>query len=138
MTVVKIRYPVGLQDMISMFRMCATARLFIDFMLPKVDAGIFLDTDILLMDDIKGLWGHFSQFSPSQVMGMAATAVVEAVRMTTAVGGRLKDGKALMYLQCCHVAHLAHPDMNLKTTYRRARERQVCDRYCYGYGRRYG
>ena len=72
-TVVKIRYPVGLQDMISMFRMCATARLFIDFMLPKVDAGIFLDTDILLMDDIKGLWAHFSQFSPSQVMGMAAT-----------------------------------------------------------------
>ena len=53
MTVVKIRYPVGLQDMISMFRMCATARLFIDFMLPSVDAGIFLDTDILLMDDIK-------------------------------------------------------------------------------------
>ena len=39
--------------MISMFRMCATARLFIDFMLPSVDAGIFLDTDILLMDDIK-------------------------------------------------------------------------------------
>ena len=73
MTVVKIRYPLGLQDMISMFRMCATARLFIDFMLPKVDAGIFLDTDILLMDDIKGLWEHFRQFSPSQVMGMAAT-----------------------------------------------------------------
>lgn len=73
MTVVKIRYPLGLQDMISMFRMCATARLFIDFMLPKVDAGIFLDTDILLMDDIKELWEHFRQFSPSQVMGMAAT-----------------------------------------------------------------
>ena len=33
--------------------MCATARLFIDHMLPDVDAGIFLDTDILLMDNIK-------------------------------------------------------------------------------------
>ena len=33
--------------------MCATARLFIDHMLPEIDAGIFLDTDILLMDDIK-------------------------------------------------------------------------------------
>ena len=36
-----------------MLRVCATARLFIDFMLPNVKAGIFIDTDILLMDDIK-------------------------------------------------------------------------------------
>ena len=36
-----------------LLRMCATARLFIDHMLPDVDAGIFLDTDILLMDNIK-------------------------------------------------------------------------------------
>ena len=50
---VRIRYPEGLEEMISMFRICATARLFIDHMLPDLDAGIFLDTDILLMDDIK-------------------------------------------------------------------------------------
>ena len=37
----------------ALFRICATARLFIDHMLPDLDAGIFLDTDILLMDDIK-------------------------------------------------------------------------------------
>ena len=36
-----------------LLRVCATARLFIDFMLPNVKAGIFIDTDILLMDDIK-------------------------------------------------------------------------------------
>ena len=68
--------------------MCATARLFIDHMLPDIDAGIFLDTDILLMDNIKVftktcldfhmniiyhncvlqiLWNYFKKFSPVQV-----------------------------------------------------------------------
>ena len=50
---VKLKYPEGLQHLIPMFRMCATARLFLDSMLPGVEAGIFLDTDTLLMDDIK-------------------------------------------------------------------------------------
>ena len=68
---VRIKYPNGLQEMISMFRMCATARLFIDYILPDIDSGIFLDTDILLFDDIRGLWSHFANFSPSQVMGLA-------------------------------------------------------------------
>ena len=54
-------------------RLCATARLFLDWMLPlSVESGIFLDTDTLLLDDIRHLWQHFSHFSPSQLMGMAA------------------------------------------------------------------
>ena len=59
--------------MVNMFRICATARLFIHEMLPEVDAGIYLDTDIVLMDNIKNLWSFFSQFTSAQVMGMAAT-----------------------------------------------------------------
>ena len=51
----------------SMFRICATARLFIDVMLPEVDNGIFLDTDIVIMDDIVNLWRRLNQFSPLQV-----------------------------------------------------------------------
>ena len=50
-----ITYPPGLGDMLDMFRICATARLFIHEMLPEVDAGIFLDTDIVLMDNIRNL-----------------------------------------------------------------------------------
>ena len=50
-----------------MFRICATARLFIDTMLPEVDSGIFLDTDIVMMDDILNLWRQLKQFSPAQV-----------------------------------------------------------------------
>ena len=67
-----VSYPPGLKDMVNMFRVCATARLFLPEMLPEVDAGIFLDTDIILMDDIKNLHDHLKLFSPAQVMGMAA------------------------------------------------------------------
>ena len=55
----KITYPPGLGDMLDMFRICATARLFIHEMLPEVDAGIFLDTDIVRMDNIRNLWNFF-------------------------------------------------------------------------------
>ena len=57
-----------------MFRACSTAKLFLDHMLPDtVDAGVYLDTDILLLDDITHLINHLTQFSPGQVMGLAAT-----------------------------------------------------------------
>ena len=69
----EISYPSGLESMLNMFRICATARLFIHEMFPDLDAGIFLDTDIVLMDNIRNLWNHFSQFNSAQVMGMAAT-----------------------------------------------------------------
>ena len=68
----KVFYPPGLREMQNMFRVCATARLFIHEMLPEIKSGIFLDTDILFMDDIKNLQDHFTQFNPSQMMGMAA------------------------------------------------------------------
>jgi len=65
-------YPAGLGQMVNMFRICATARLFIHEMLPSVDAGIYLDSDILLMDNIVNLWSFFSKFNSAQVMGLAA------------------------------------------------------------------
>ena len=57
---VMVKYPDGLQHMEDMFRVCATARLFLDYMLPEdLEEGIFLDTDTLVMDDIRNLWNHF-------------------------------------------------------------------------------
>ena len=56
---VAVRYPAGLESLLDMFRVCSTARLFLDQMLPEVDSGIFLDTDTLVMDDIRALWSHF-------------------------------------------------------------------------------
>ena len=68
----KVVYPPGLREMQDMFRVCATARLFMHEMLPNIDSGIFLDTDIILMDDIQNLQDHFQKFNPAQIMGMAA------------------------------------------------------------------
>ena len=46
--------------MLGMFRLCATARLFVHEMLPEdVEAGIFLDTDIILHDNLANLWKNF-------------------------------------------------------------------------------
>lgn len=67
-----VSYPAGLEEMQSMFRVCATARLFLHEMLEDLDSGIFLDTDIIFMDDIQHLQNHFRRFNPSQVVGMAA------------------------------------------------------------------
>ena len=58
--------------MVNMFRICATARLFVHEMLPSVDAGIYLDSDVLLLDNIWNLWSFFSKFNPAQVMAMSA------------------------------------------------------------------
>ena len=67
-----VEYPTGLEDMVEMFRMCATARLFIHEMIPSVDAAIYLDSDILILDDLQNLWNYFHDFNSAQVAGMAA------------------------------------------------------------------
>ena len=55
-----LSYPRGLEEMQTMFRTCATARLFVHDMLPEtVEAGIFLDTDTILHDDLANLWKNF-------------------------------------------------------------------------------
>ena len=68
----KVFYPDGLGHMVNMFRICATARLFIHEMLPTVDAGIYLDSDVLLLDNIINLWSFFSKFNSAQVMALSA------------------------------------------------------------------
>ena len=88
--------------MLDMFRICATARLFIHEMLPGVDAGIFLDTDIVLMDNIRNLWNFFHQFNSLQLMGMAATenyyGTVNNLPSFGPPGVGLNGGVALMNL----------------------------------------
>jgi len=70
---VPISYPQRLDSMIKEFKTCSPARLFIHEMLPDVDAAIFLDSDVILMDNIQNLWNYFRHFSSAQLVGMAAT-----------------------------------------------------------------
>ena len=70
MVSVPVTYPVGLEDMINAFKLCATARLFIQVacqlstsvtqdLVPDLDAGIFLDNDVLLLRDPAVLWDRW-------------------------------------------------------------------------------
>ena len=78
---VKVRYPEGLEEMVHGFKLCATARLFLQDFLPHVDAGIFLDNDIVVMDDLAGLWDRFEIFTTETAMAMAPVEAHYGVRM---------------------------------------------------------
>ena len=68
---VKVNYPPGLEAMVHSFKLCATARLFLQDLIPHVGAGIFLDNDIVVMDDLSLLWDKFNLFSLETAMAMA-------------------------------------------------------------------
>jgi len=68
---VEVVYPPGLEEMIGAFKFCATARLFLQDMLPDVDAGIFLDNDMLALQDPAILWDRFNLFTPFTAMAVA-------------------------------------------------------------------
>ena len=68
---VKVNYPPGLEEMVHSFKLCATARLFLQDLIPHVEAGIFLDNDIVVMDDLSLLWDRFDLFSSETAMAMA-------------------------------------------------------------------
>ena len=68
---VKVNYPPGLEAMVHSFKLCATARLFLQDLIPHVEAGIFLDNDIVVMDDLSLLWDRFHLFSSETAMAMA-------------------------------------------------------------------
>ena len=67
----KVNYPPGLEAMVHSFKLCATARLFLQDLIPHVEAGIFLDNDIVVMDDLSLLWDRFNLFSSETAMAMA-------------------------------------------------------------------
>ena len=68
---VSIEYPPGMEDMINEYRICATAKMFFPDLLPEVDAGIYLDTDILMLGDPALLWDRFELFSPFTALALA-------------------------------------------------------------------
>ena len=93
---VEVQYPTDLEDMIDMFKICATARLFLPDMFPAEDAGIFLDTDMVLHDDIVNLWDHFGKFDTVQFAGMAVT---ESSYGRLRSGGVRVSGRSLVHVR---------------------------------------
>jgi len=101
---VDVVYPAGLEDMIGAFKFCATARLFLQDMLPDVDSGIFLDNDMLVLQDPAILWDRFKLFTPFTAMAVAPVEAHYSREMRDSVpyfgvpGLGINAGLALMNL----------------------------------------
>ena len=66
-----VSFPTDMAEMKRNYKLCTTAKLFLHEMFPEADAGIFLDTDTVLLEDISRLWGLFGQFDDKQVLSLA-------------------------------------------------------------------
>lgn len=55
----------------SMFRPCATQRLFLPSILPKKDAVIYADTDVLFLNPVEDFWRMFAAMNEFQMAAMA-------------------------------------------------------------------
>jgi len=64
-------YPEEREDMRSMFRVCATERLFVPDMFPNMDKAIYIDTDLIFMRPPEDLWSFFDDFSSTHIAAMA-------------------------------------------------------------------
>ena len=67
----RVRYPTDMVEMKKNYKLCTTAKLFLHEMFPEVTAGIFLDTDTVVLEDISNLWSLFSRFDDKQVVSLA-------------------------------------------------------------------
>ena len=66
----QVWYPEGRESMKSMFRECATARLFLTETLKDEDAVIYIDTDFVFMAPPEWLWDEFKKFNSTQIASM--------------------------------------------------------------------
>ena len=71
MEVVEVYFPYDLRDMSLVYKPCVAAKLFVHDVFPKVDAGIVLDTDTIILDDVKKLWDIFQKFDSQQFASLA-------------------------------------------------------------------
>ena len=66
-----VELPQDLEEMLMVYKPCVSSKIFIHEMFPDDDAGIVIDTDIVVMDDIAKLWQIFRQFDRQQMAALA-------------------------------------------------------------------
>ena len=71
LTMQKVVFPADMVEMKTNYKLCTTAKLFLHEMFPEETAGIFLDTDTVVLEDISSLWSLFAQFDDKQVLSLA-------------------------------------------------------------------
>ena len=67
----EVYFPDDLMDMSLVYKPCVAAKLFVHDLFPKEDAGIVLDTDTIILDDVKKLWDFFQKFDSQQFASLA-------------------------------------------------------------------
>ena len=67
----RVRFPADMEEMMRNYKLCTTAKLFLHEMFPEAEAGIFLDTDTVVLEDISRLWRLFAQFDDKQMVSLA-------------------------------------------------------------------
>ncbi|XP_046380185.2 glucoside xylosyltransferase 1-like [Haliotis rufescens] len=55
----------------QLFKPCASQRLFLPTLLTDVDALIYVDTDILFLSPLEGIWSFFQLFNSTQLAALA-------------------------------------------------------------------
>ena len=63
--------PNDLNEMMMVFKPCVSTKIFVHELFPDDEAGIILDTDIVIMDDIVKLWNIIYKFDNDQFAGIA-------------------------------------------------------------------
>ena len=70
-TIRDVQLPKDLEEMLMVYKPCVSSKIFLHEMFPDDDAGIVLDTDIVVMDDIGKLWQFFDKFDSQQMAALA-------------------------------------------------------------------
>ncbi|KAL3841328.1 hypothetical protein ACJMK2_019490 [Sinanodonta woodiana] len=55
----------------TLFKPCASQRLFMPSILTDVDALIYVDTDVLFLSPVDNIWGFFKSFNSTQLAALA-------------------------------------------------------------------
>lgn len=62
----------------TLFKPCASQRLFLPLLLTDVDAVLYVDTDVLLLRPVEDVWEIFKNFNKTQIAGLAPEGQVDA------------------------------------------------------------
>nr|XP_018667666.1 glucoside xylosyltransferase 2-like [Ciona intestinalis] len=66
-----ITYPNDGQNWRSLFKICASQRLFLPNILTNVDSLLYVDTDILFLSPVDDIWAKFKKFNSTQLSAMS-------------------------------------------------------------------
>ena len=71
LSVNNVMLPPDLEEMTLVYKPCVSAKIFLHDMFPDDDAGLVLDTDIIILEDLSKLWNMFQQFDHHQLAALA-------------------------------------------------------------------